>query len=467
MPSTLSRRTLLSAAGAAGAGTAGFALAACGPQPAGSTPAGGQFKEAVTIEFAHRWEGVREPLIQQQVDGFANVQPNIKVLPQLLFCSGSSETCLGGMDLGKITAQIAADTPPDVFMVFSTNAADFAARGSLKNLNDLAKRDKLDLPKTFYPALVQMATHKGSAIGFPQLSAGDRPYLYMSNEVWQASGLDPKNPPKNWEELVTFGQKMAVKGAGPGGFERIGFDPDVTFLDWAGRNNAKILSDDATKALFNNQEAHDALQWMFNAAQQLYGKWENRGEFMRAAASTGTGGGRAPYYTNKVGMWNTGVWHFFEIKGEKQIHNPNFEYTAALVPHNAKNPQAKPASLADGVWLYSLPANTRKAEAAYEWLKYVTLGEGNRLFVKAQNRPSPAIKINEDPDFSKDNPFWNTVVKRALELMVPLPQTPAWPKVGGVLTKMQGEVLGGAKAPREALAEAAREAQLALDEFKR
>src|SRR5262249_28736269 len=150
---------------------------------------------------------------------------------------------------------------------------------------------------------------------------------------------------------------------------------------------------------------------------------------------------------------------FFEIKGEKDTFNPGFRYSAALLPHNAQNPQARQVSLADVVWLYSLTAASRRADAAFEWLKYVTMGEGDRLFVKAQHRPSPAIKINEDPDFSKDNPHWNTVIKKALDMMVPLPQTPAWAKFSAALTKMTNDVLSGARAPREAIADTAREGQ--------
>jgi maltose-binding protein MalE len=166
-------------------------------------------------------------------------------------------------------------------------------------------------------------------------------------------------------------------------------------------------------------------------------------------------------------MWDDGVWHFFEIAGERQIHNAGFTYSAALLPHNVKNSQAKQVSLADVVWLYSIPAGSKKADAAFEWLKYITMGDGNRLFVKAQNRPSPAIKINEDPDFSKDNPHWNTTIKKALEIMVPLPQTPAWGKISTAIGKMTGDVLNGTKSPRDAMADAAREAQLAIDELKR
>jgi ABC-type glycerol-3-phosphate transport system substrate-binding protein len=263
-------------------------------------------------------------------------------------------------------------------------------------------------------------------------------------------------------------QRLTKRGGGPGGFDLIGMDfPSSPFIHYAAKNNAKILSDDATKVTFNGPEGAETLQWMTNTAQQIYGKFENRAAYMSAVAAPGAGGTRAPFYTNKVGMWNSGVWHFFEIKGEKEIFNPGFQYNVALLPHNAKNPQAKLNSLADVVWLYSIPGDSKKSDAAFEWLKHITMGEGNAIFVKAQNRPSPAIKINEDPEFSKDNPHWNTTIKKALEIMTPLPQTPAWNRILTALVKMQNDALNGVSAPREAIAEAAREAQLAIDEFKR
>ena len=111
--------------------TAPILLAACGA--AGGTTPAAQFKDPVTLEFAHRWEGVREPLIAQQIDSFAKVQPNIKINAQQLFCSGG-ENCLGGMDLGKITTQIAAGTPPDLFMVQSKNGATILQTAIVNNL---------------------------------------------------------------------------------------------------------------------------------------------------------------------------------------------------------------------------------------------------------------------------------------------------------------------------------------------
>jgi ABC-type glycerol-3-phosphate transport system substrate-binding protein len=291
------RRTFLTKTAPASAAL----ISACGTS---TTPPTAQFKDPVTLEFAHRWEGVREPLIAQQIETFAKVQPNIKINAQQLFCSGG-ENCLGGMDLGKVTTQIAAGSPPDLFMVQSPFAADFAAKGSLKNLNDVVKRDKLDLNKTFYPALVQMGTYKGNVIGLPQLSAGDTPYLFMSTAAFQEAGADPTKPPTNWEDLVALAQRLTKRGSGPGGFDRIGFDLPSGFIFWAARNNAKILSDDATKVAFNSPEGTDALQWMFNTSQQLYGKWENRTAFISGNAGQGTGA--VPFLTTSMRMLPSGT----------------------------------------------------------------------------------------------------------------------------------------------------------------
>jgi hypothetical protein len=51
--------------------------------------------------------------------------------------------------------------------------------------------------------------------------------------------------------------------------------------------------------------------------------------------------------------------------------------------------------------------------------------------------------------------------------MSPLPQTRAWPRIAPVLGKMTTDVMTGAKGPREALADAARESQTLLDEVQR
>jgi multiple sugar transport system substrate-binding protein len=448
-------------------------LAACGAP--GEAPPGQQSTQPATVLFQHRWEGAREPLVQAQVTAFQQLNPKIKIDNQLVFCQGDS--CPGGMPYDKILAQISAGTPPDLFMVSSDRAHDFDSQSALLHLEALAKRDKLDLPNVFYPALVKMGSRRGSVIGFPQLSAGDPPYLFMGQQVLQDAGLDTSKPPQSWDDFVSASQKITKRGEGPGGFERIGWNPlyshTSSFVFMLHRNNGKIFDEDATKVLFNSQEGLDTLTWMQQSFSGLFGTFDALNAFNSGVKGQGSTADRVPHYNGKIGMWLDGVWHFGWIKGEAAQFNPQFKSDVAIAPYNARNAQAKPLSLATGVWLYAIPKGAPHVDASFEWMKYITMGEGNRTFVKAQDRPSPAIKINDDPDFVKGNPNWD-LVKKGLTLMTPLPQTSAWTKIYGEalrrdtpLGRISLEVWSGERGPREALEAAAREAQQYLDEANR
>lgn len=448
------------------AGLAGFGsplLAACGIRAPGGEGRP-KLTGPATIEFMHRWEGVREKLVEAQVRAFEAKQPQIKINNQLVF--GSGEGFRDGMPYDKIFAMVVAGTPPDVFMVGSETAADFAFKGALEPIDTLLKRDKLDPLKVFYPALAKMAQREGKTYGLPQLTGGDRPYVFWNVEAYQAAGLDPNRAPQNWDQIVEFSQRLTKREGG--GFSRLGLPfPGAPFIDWLTRNDGKLLADDATKALFDSPAGVETLQFMVDSTNRLYGSSAALGEFMSASRAPGTGGARAPHYTGKSAMWISGVWHFFEAKQESPNFNPSFKMGVGLVPHNTKKAGAKNLSLVDKVWLYAVAKGSKKIDGSWEWLKYITADEGNKTFVLAQARPSPALKNNEDPAFQRENPHWNTVVLKALELAHPLPQTPAWPRIQGVLDRMPGQVLTGQKGVKEALTEAQQEAQRLLDEVKR
>jgi ABC-type glycerol-3-phosphate transport system substrate-binding protein len=220
---------------------------------------------------------------------------------------------------------------------------------------------------------------------------------------------------------------------------------------------------------FETQQGVDTLQWMLDATNRVYGSFDavNRyvSEVQQGVAGQGSNA-NIPRYQGKIAMWTQAVAFFFIIKEEAARYHPGFQYGAGLIPPNTKNPRARPQYLADVVWLYFIPQGGKKTDAAWEWLKYLTVGEGNRTFVLAQGRPSPVVKINDDPEFPKANPHWD-VVKRALNNAVALPQTSAWGRVNTALNAAVTRTLRGEASPREALARAAQEGQQALDELRR
>ena len=233
------------------------------------------------------------------------------------------------------------------------------------------------------------------------------------------------------------------------GFAQVGLNIGGTpFIDWLARNNGKVLSDDGTRVAFDQPAGQATLEWMLDATQRLYGSQQAYADALRKAsptpptpASRTSGSGRRR--------------QFFIVLNDGPKANPAFKPAVSIVPHNAQNAQARPLSLAEKIWMYSQAGGTSgpRLDAGYDFLRFLTTGEGNKAFVLAQGRPSPVVKVNDDPAFKQANPWWDTVVKQGLSLMTPMAQTPAWNSMRGALDRMTARVLAGQQGVREALAE--------------
>jgi ABC-type glycerol-3-phosphate transport system substrate-binding protein len=460
--SAWSRRRVLGAVGTAAGALGGMALAACGAATGasgGAESGAARTAQPVTLEFLHRWEGARTEVIERVVGAYRQQHPSVQINNQLVF--GNGDGFFDGMPYDKILAQIAAGTPPDVIMMGSDVAAAWARRGGvLRPLDEPLRRDNVDPNKVFYPALAQMARAAGRYQGLPQLTATDRAYLFANKDVVEAAGLDAAKGPASWDELVTWSQRVTRREGDV--LSQVGLDIGGTpFIDWLTRNDGRVLSEDGNKVSFDGPAGQATLEWMLDSTKRLYGSQQAYGEFVKAQ--------RNATYTGKVNLWIGQAAQFFVVMSDGPRANAAFRPAVSVVPHNAANSKAKNLSLAEKIWMYSQASGVSGArvDAGYDFLKYLTLGDGNRQFVLDQARPSPVVKVNDDPAFKQANPWWDTVVKQGLGLMTPMAQTPAWNAMRIVLTDMTTRVLAGQQGVREALAAAAREAQTLLDDSKR
>ncbi|HEX2517745.1 MAG TPA: extracellular solute-binding protein, partial [Chloroflexota bacterium] len=403
------RRLLLAGAG----GVTGLALGACGTaggRDGGPAPGA----QPVTLEFQHRWEGARTEVVDRVVALYQQARPQVRVNSQLVF--GNGEGFFDGMPYDKILAQISAGTPPDVIMMGSDVAAAWARRqGALRPLDEPLKRDKVEPEKLFYPALAQMARAQGRYQGLPQLTATDRAYLFMNKDSVDGAGLNSAAGPRSWEELVSWSQRLTRREGD--GFGQVGLSIGGTpFIDWLARNNGKVLSDDGTRVAFDQPAGQATLEWMLDATQRLYGSQQAYADALRNQANA--------KWTGRQTLWVGQVAEFFIVLNDGPKANPAFKPAVVTVPHNAQNAQARPLSLAEKIWMYSQAGGTSgpRLDAGYDFLRFLTTGEGNKAFVLAQGRPSPVVKFNDDPAFKQANPWWDTVVKQGLSLMTPMAQ---------------------------------------------
>jgi len=97
--------------------------------------------------------------------------------------------------------------------------------------------------------------------------------LYYNKEAFRQAGLDPERPPQNWQELITYAEKLTVKNAA-GEVERWGLEiptsgfPYWLFQGFALQNGKNLMSDDGKEVYFDTPGNVEALQLWVDLANK-------------------------------------------------------------------------------------------------------------------------------------------------------------------------------------------------------
>lgn len=441
----LTRRELLRL----GLGVAGTAVlaAACGPKPAASPEPTGP----VTLRWWHVWGGSRVPLMDKQVEDFDALHPDIKVDHLLISQDGMYE---------KYLTAIAGGNPPDVIMILSTVLPSFATKNVLLELDSYLERDKIDPKEVWYPAEFEESVFGGRTYALPLSTGGGYFFMFYNQQHVKEAGLDPKGP-QNWEELEEYSKALTIKEGDE--VKRVGLDlisdQDIgeMFLEFLFLNGGDFISKDQKKLLFNSDQGVETLEWMVGFMDRVFGGYDKVAGFRVAAGS-----GRKAWYAGQKSMHIEGVWVWSSIDAQSPELAQNF--SAWRVPKNAKNPNAKDEHYSGGGWTYAIPRLSEHHDQARELLKYATVGDGNLNFFKGQKRPSPNMKVNEDPYFREVNKDWDTIQWVLLHTRFS-PPTPVYPEQRDILNLAVEEAYAHKKSPKEALQEAYDKAQKLLDKY--
>jgi multiple sugar transport system substrate-binding protein len=405
----------------------------------------------VKLQYWHVWGADRIPLMDAQVKAFQEKYPDIEVEHQYIVIA----------DLNvKVLTALAGGDPPDVFSLRRAEMPSFVTKDALLPMDDLLARDKTALDELVYPSEAYHCRFDGKTYSLPQASGGGSFILYYGKGTYQQAGLNPEAGPKTWKELADHHEKLTKLNGGA--IERLGIDihqatdESYGFDGWLYTNNGKLIADDGKGPAFNSPEGLATLEWMveFHKAQ---GGWSKVRDFT-GGSNKDPGKIRPMLYQGLLGIMNHNVSVPFFVSKEA----PEFQWGAATIPFNDANTQAKSVSYDLGGWGTSIPKGAKNVDAAWEWVKWNTLGPGNEAFLRAQGRPSPVKAHTEaygrDPEVVKVNPNWK-VFEDTLASTVPIPKTPVWPKLRDLLAQRVEQALLGQMSPKDALATAEREAQ--------
>jgi ABC-type glycerol-3-phosphate transport system substrate-binding protein len=212
---------------------------------------------------------------------------------------------------------VAAGTPPDIGT--GHHYIQYMSTGVLRDVGPLVATSKVITKDNYPPPNWDGSFYQGVMYGIPAIECFLRRGLNYNTQMVGDAGLDPKNPPATWEDLLTW-HKALTKFDGAGNLRTIGLDSyDAEASAWS--------SDGYYQAESFGAKWFDPESKTFNLdSAEMAESFDMMGEFikiigpdnlasMRKTSGQGTWGGS--YDAQVQAMIIEGYWHPGETFAEK------------------------------------------------------------------------------------------------------------------------------------------------------
>lgn len=161
-------------------------------------------KTKINFYFPTSVQGPLTREMQKMVAEYNKMQDGVKVVAT--FTGSYEETKT------KASAAVKAGRSPAVALMSANFIHEFVADDQIEPIASFLKKKGQstdDFLKDFWPGLYANATVNSKLYAIPFQNS--TPILYINADHFTEVGLDPENPPKNWEELVVAGKKLTKK----------------------------------------------------------------------------------------------------------------------------------------------------------------------------------------------------------------------------------------------------------------
>ena len=209
----------------------------------------------VEITFWHAMGGVNGEAITAMVDEF-NTEFEGKIHVNVEYQGGYDDA------FAKIKAAGINAIPCDIMQVYDIGTRFMIDSGWVKPMQEFIDAEGFDA-SVIEPNIAAYYTVDGTLYSMPFNSS--TPILYYNKTAFEKAGLDPEQPPKNFDEVYEMAQKIAESGACKYGFGMGNYG--WFFEQWTGKmgknyvnNNNGRGADYATAVEFDSNGAgHDIL----------------------------------------------------------------------------------------------------------------------------------------------------------------------------------------------------------------
>jgi len=343
----------------------------------------------------------------------------------------------------------------------------YAARGTVDPLDECVEKQGIDLDQYRDPALEEI-TLDGKLYGLPEFYSNR--VLMINDASLAGAGVTPDSiDTGDLNALSTLTTKLTKRGGDK--LARIGFDPKIPeFLPmWAKANGVDMLSEDGKTANLDDPKLVAALEYAVGLIE-AQGGW---GAFKSFRDSFDFFGEKNPFASDQLAAFPMEDWYL------NVLADTSPDVKVSVAPFT--DAQGETINWATGS-AWAIPSGSKHKDQACEWIKtmtdsqtWIAAAEARKEKRDGEKKPFSGVYTGNEKADEKifgeivsldDHPAFKNAVDGVLEAQDSAFSTPASPAGSEFRTAWQdavNRVLSGKQSPADAMAQAQKEAQQALD----
>lgn len=396
-----------------------FTLGACGQ--GGNEGVAGEGGK-VTITYAHGKDSLN--VTERLIKAFEKKHPDIEVKEKEM----PSDTGLSHDQY--VTMFSAGSSEVDVFDLDVIWPAEFAQAGYLAPLDRLIEKDGVDLGK-YAEGAVKTGQYNGKQWAMPRYQ--DQGLLYYRKDL-------VKEPPTTWDELTRQAKDLEGKGGTQHGYIMQGKQYEglvCNFIEFLGAYGGEVLDERGNVAI-DSPEAVKGLQKMSEIAKSDFVPG-NLASITEVETDALFGEGEAVFDR----QWPS---HYAYVQDEEKSEVAGKVGVTTLPEGDAGTAAAL------GGWMGGINKNSKHKQAAWEFIKFVTGPEGQKISAIHGGVAPTYLPLYDDKEVQQASPlFANKDYVEGVKSAIPRPISPEYPKISDTIQVEVSKTLAGKQSPQEAV----------------
>lgn len=279
-------------------------------------------------------------------------------------------------DMQKLMTAVVAGTGPDVTSLNRFMTAEWAARGAIQPIDQFVGEDSILFDESiYYPGAWEASFYEGRLYTIP--NNGDNVgywSLYYNKTLFREAGLDPDNPPKKWEELTDYAQKLTKTDA-EGRVTQLGYRP---YPDWTGEVNGFVrtiklrypfTTDDGKTATLAAPHVVQTVEFVKKNID-AQGGIDKVSRFLSGIQP----GAQEPFLNDKIGMYHMGEWFLWDIAQ----YAPELDFGVTFLP----TPTGENFTAWTAGWSWAIPRGAKNTKDAAIVLEFLASRDFAEAFIK-------------------------------------------------------------------------------------